>query len=141
MRLAILRAGMPVEAAIFPGDTDPDTQHFGAFEGDANKLVGVASIYRAALPEQPGLAGSWQLRGMATEVRGHGYGRALVHACIASAKEAGGTLLWCNARSSATAFYAKQGWNLLGSEFDIPTAGPHFRMIIPLRSSGAEDMP
>ena len=132
VRWPILRAGLPRESAIFPGDDAPETRHFGAFcEG---RLVGVATILRAPFPGQPDRADAWQLRGMATlpEVQGRGYGRALLAACIAEARRQGGALLWCNARKPAVAFYEKHSLRVLGEEFDIPTAGPHFRMRIEL---------
>jgi GNAT superfamily N-acetyltransferase len=129
VRWSILRPGFPRESAIFPGDDLETTRHFGAFD-DAQRLVGVASIYLAPMPEQPHLAPAWQLRGMATvpDVRGAGHGRALVDACVASAREAAATIIWCNARVAAAAFYEKCRWEILGREFDVPTVGPHFRM-------------
>ena len=132
IRLAILRAGMPMEAARFPDDLLDTAQHFGAFLGDLH--VGVVSIYPAPAPDAPGLSGTWQLRGMATvpEVRGQGAGRALLLACVEAATDQGGSLLWCNARKGAVEFYRKHGWTVTSEEFDIPTAGPHFRMSIPL---------
>jgi GNAT superfamily N-acetyltransferase len=128
LRLPILRAGLPPESAVFPNDDAPATVHFGAFRGA--ELVGIASLYPAPLPEMPQRLPAWQLRGMATlpEVRGAGYGRALVEACLAHARASGAAILWCNARSPAVKFYEKHGLQTLGEEFEIPTAGPHFRM-------------
>ncbi|MDB6152476.1 MAG: acetyltransferase, family, partial [Chthoniobacteraceae bacterium] len=128
--------GMPRESALFVGDEDPDTRHFGAFDSQKERLLGVVSIYRAALEERPDVPDTWQLRGMATmpEVRGLGFGKALVAACVEAVIQENGGLLWCNARKSAVAFYARQGWEILGDEFEIPTAGPHFKMLIRLRS-------
>ncbi len=37
--------------------------------------------------------------------------------------------LWCNARVPAAPFYQKLGWRIVSEVFDIPTAGPHVRMI------------
>jgi GNAT superfamily N-acetyltransferase len=130
VRWPVLRPGFPREAAIFAGDELATTKHFGAFDGD--RLVGVASIYLATLPERPDTTAAWQLRGMATlpAVRGRGFGRALLEACVAHACEENAALLWCNARTSAAPFYRKHGWTILGYEFDIPTVGPHFRMIL-----------
>jgi GNAT superfamily N-acetyltransferase len=138
VRWPILRAGLPRETAIFPGDSSPETQHFGAFDG--GQLIGVASIYRAPLPERPEAAGAWQLRGMATlpEVQGRGFGRALVEACLAAVRGAGGTILWCNARTPAAGFYRRQEFAGIGEEFEIPTAGPHLRMWRDLR--GGEEI-
>jgi hypothetical protein len=36
---------------------------------------------------------------------------------------------WCNARVVALAFYRAQGWIVISDEYDIPTAGPHRRML------------
>jgi GNAT superfamily N-acetyltransferase len=126
VRWPVLRPGFPRETAIFAGDDAPAALHFGAF--DSESLVG-------AMPERPEVSPAFQLRGMATlpEVRGAGFGRALLDACVAAARENGATLLWCNARTSAAAFYGKNGWQILGAEFDIPTVGPHFRMALELR--------
>jgi GNAT superfamily N-acetyltransferase len=128
IRWPVLRPGFPRESAIFPCDDDAATVHLGAFHGE--RLCGVASIYRAAFPEQPEAGQTWQLRGMATlpEVRGLGLGRALLDACEKAARDAGGTLIWCNARVSAASFYSRYGWQQIGPEFEIPTVGPHFRM-------------
>ena len=130
IRHSILRPGMPPDSAVFPGDDDPATEHFGAFRG--SELVGVASIYSAILPEQPDVNAAWQLRGMATlpTVRGLGCGRALLEACSAAAAGKNGLILWCNARATAVAFYERHGWKVVSEEFVIATAGPHFRMAI-----------
>ncbi len=83
----------------------------------------------------PDVSPAWQLRGMATlpEVQGAGFGKALLDACVTAARKNGAALLWCNARTSAAAFYSKNGWEIVGGEFDIPTVGPHFRMLLALR--------
>lgn len=127
LRLAVLRPGRPLPAAQFPGDDLLFTRHFGAFRD--GKLVGITSLFRAEMPERPGVS-ALQLRGMATapEVRGAGCGRALMAASIAFARESGIKLIWCNARTSAVGFYRKAGWEIVGEEFDIPDVGPHFRM-------------
>ena len=128
LRLAVLRPGRPIETAKFPGDDLPTTQHFGAFRD--GHLLGIASLYQAELPERPGPR-ALQLRGMATspDVRGMGFGRALARACMAFTRENGVELLWCNARVGAVGFYRKLGFEIVGTEFEIPDVGPHFRMI------------
>jgi GNAT superfamily N-acetyltransferase len=131
LRQAVLRPGRPIAAARFPGDDAPAARHFGAFRD--GQLLGIASLYLAELPEQPGVA-AWQLRGMATtpEARGMGFGRALVLACIAFARDNGARVLWCNARIAAAGFYRKLGFEILGERFEIPDVGPHFRMMLRL---------
>lgn len=131
LRWPILRAGLPRETAVFEGDDWPDTQHFGAFVG--GQLHGIATILRAPFPAEPELKAR-QLRGMAVlpETQGTGCGAALVTACIAAARSAGAAVLWCNARTPASKFYARQGFQTVGGEFEIPTAGPHYRMFLSL---------
>ena len=129
VRLAILRPGLPEASAIFPGDDDPGTKHFGAFQG--KELVGVASLFTAELPGGPKVP-TFQLRGMATAeaVRGLGFGKALVFACLEFARNQSCPFIWCNARTEAVNFYKKLGFEILGDEFEIPGVGPHFRMRI-----------
>jgi GNAT superfamily N-acetyltransferase len=69
----------------------------------------------------------------APSLRRQGAGAAALAACEQHAREHGGTLLWCNARVEAIAFYEANGWTVLGEEFDIPTVGPHFVMEKPIR--------
>jgi GNAT superfamily N-acetyltransferase len=129
IRWPVLRAGMPRDSAVFPGDDHPSTRHFGAFNS-AERLVAVASIYLAPFPEQPAADGTWQLRGMAVtpDAQRRGFGGALVRACLNAVAAAGGDILWCNARTPAVPFYLLHGFQQVGVEFDIPTAGPHRRM-------------
>ena len=135
IRWLILRPGFPRETAVFDGDDASETQHFGGYLNAG--LVGVASIYLAPCPDRPDATRTWQLRGMATlpEVRGLGIGKALVAACETAVREAGDTLLWCNARTSAIEFYAQLSWSVSSEEFDIPTVGPHRRMLRLLSSA------
>jgi len=95
------------------------------------QIVGIASLFHAAMPEKPALEGL-QLRGMATaeNVRRRGVGRALVAACLEAARLSRVELLWCNARTSARDFYLKCGFEVAGNEFEIPDVGPHFRMFV-----------
>ena len=132
LRHPILRAGLPRETAIFPGDEAPTSRHFGAFLD--GRLVGVATIHYAPLLDRPDFDPAFQLRGMATteEVRGQGAGSALLAACIEEAKRGGGQWLWCNARTPAAGFYGRHDFQVQGGIFDIPTAGPHYRMLRPL---------
>jgi GNAT superfamily N-acetyltransferase len=128
IRWPVLRAGLPREAAVFEGDEAPDALHFGAFRGD--ELTGVVSIYPRPFPERPELANCWQLRGMAVTPgnQRRGVGVALLRTVTREVRSRGGELLWCNARVPAVRFYEKQGWRVIGGEFEIPTAGPHSRM-------------
>lgn len=134
LRMAVLRPNRPVSASQFVGDDAPTTRHFGAFQ--AGKNFGIASLFRVEMEDYPGRS-ALQLRGMATapEVRGAGFGRALVFACIDFARNIDAEILWCNARTSALGFYEKLGFEIVGKEFEIPDVGPHFRMLMELNGA------
>ena len=132
LRHAVLRPNQPMDACIYPGDDDPKSTHFAAYQGASpgeESIVGVASLYAQGLDEQPE-DGSWRLRGMATreQVRGKGYGSALAEACIRHVREQGGYRLWCNGRTTVLGFYSRFGFAPRGEEFDIPGLGPHYVM-------------
>lgn len=130
VRHAVLRQGRPRTTAIFDGDDHAKTRHWIAKHG--GEVIGVVSVMPAPFPDEtatlpfshpPGL----QLRGMATRPswRGKGVGVALLKAVEAEVGEA----LWCNARTSASGFYAAHGWEAAGPPFEIPEVGPHVRMV------------
>tara|TARA_B100001248_G_scaffold262731_1_gene261827 strand:- start:7378 stop:7803 length:426 start_codon:yes stop_codon:yes gene_type:complete len=123
LRHQILRPHQSIDECIYPGDKDPSSVHLGAYS--AKDLVGIVSLYR-----EDKLACGWRLRGMATaeSVRGQGYGKDLVEACIdfVSKEEVRG--IWCNARTPACAFYEKLGFSKHGAEFEIQGIGPHYIM-------------
>jgi GNAT superfamily N-acetyltransferase len=125
LRWRILRAGLPREAANFDGDEELTTRHFAALE--AQRVVGCVTILHRPWHSHP----AWQLRGMAVEpeYQRHGIGRRLLDVVESTVRSEPHSLqLWCNARTPATAFYRNHGWDFVGEEFDIPTAGPHFKM-------------
>jgi GNAT superfamily N-acetyltransferase len=130
LRGAILRPGQRPEQLVYPDDDRPDTLHAGAFRDGA--LVGIATVAERPCPRHE-LPGPWQLRGMATapEVRGRGYGRALITACVAHIAAHGGRTLWCNGRTSAAGFYTRLGFTAFGEEF-VTDTGPHFVFFRPV---------
>jgi GNAT superfamily N-acetyltransferase len=125
LRHAVLRAGLPRESAKFSGDDNPQSVHMAAKDGP--KVVGCATI----------LVNEWdgervcQLRGMAIdpEKQRCGIGRQLLAEVDRVAVEKGRELLWANVRKIAVEFYQKCGWVIESEEFEIPTAGPHFKMV------------
>jgi GNAT superfamily N-acetyltransferase len=127
VRHAVLRPGRPVESAWYSNDGEPETVHFGAYRD--GRLLSVASVYRAEMPEHPGVP-AIQLRGMATvsEAKGAGLGSALVAAVVEFAQSKRAQILWCNARISAVGFYRKLGFEIMSGEFEIPNIGPHCLM-------------
>ena len=127
LRHRILRTGMSREAAIFEGDHESTTLHLAAFDAwDA--LVGCVTLVHRPWQAQP----AWQLRGMAVDdsLQRTGIGaRLLAEVDEQVLADARARLLWCNARKHAVGFYERHGWQLASPEFEIPTAGPHHKMI------------
>ncbi len=127
LRHRILRAGLPVDMARFPGDDAPDTLHLGAFDADGNAVCCVTML-RADWEGEP----AWRLRGMATDdgLRGTGIGSALVPVAERAALALTGPLpIWCDARIRAIPFYERMGYVCVSEFFDIEHAGLHRKMI------------
>ncbi|MBI1369120.1 MAG: GNAT family N-acetyltransferase [Planctomycetes bacterium] len=120
-----LRAGLPFESAIFEGDDLPTTLHFGAFIENEN--VGCATFMAQPWNGQPAM----RLRGMATraDMRSRGIGAGLLRFAERTliARE-GPRQLWCDARIGAIRFYEANGWAIASELFEVPTAGPHYKM-------------
>jgi len=126
LRHAVLRPGRRLDTARFDGDDEATTVHVGAFAGA--RLVGCASVMRRPLDGEEAL----QLRGMATapDRMRQGIGTAMLRFVEEDlAPDIGVRLLWCNARTSASGFYAGAGWMLVSAAFEVPDVGPHVRMI------------
>lgn len=124
LRHTVLRAGLPRESAIFDGDELPETFHIAATEGE--KIIGCATVLQNSFGGEP----ACQLRGMAVDPahQRSGIGRTLLRAIELVAKSRGKKLIWANARTPAVPFYVKHGWKVVSEEFDIPTAGLHFKI-------------
>jgi GNAT superfamily N-acetyltransferase len=139
LRRAVLKPNLPFDEVVFPGDDDPTSLHLGAFARD--ELVGVATLIQDACPVG-GCDDDWRLRGMATiqKVRNRGIGGVLLSRCIAYAREAGGSRVWCNGRSGARRFYERHGLQAVGEEFVSPHTGPHYLFVRDLndRRSGGD---
>jgi predicted GNAT family N-acyltransferase len=127
LRQRVLRPHQTLEELVYPGDEASDTVHLGAFAGEV--LVAIASLYHEA-PRDRDDARAWRLRGMATapEVRGGGYGGAVLEACLEHARAHGANFIWCNARVPVAGFYRRYGFRVEGDVFDLPGIGPHVHM-------------
>ena len=137
LRHAVLRQGLPREAAVFPGDESPMARHYGAFRGA--EVLCCATLHASEWEGER----AWQLRGMATApaARRQGLGRRLLarmeQDLLSDARASASSrpdeitpvLLWCNARVPAVDFYREMGWRVVSDVFEIPTAGPHVRMV------------
>jgi GNAT superfamily N-acetyltransferase len=128
LRHAVLRPGAPEAELVYPGDDAPATCHLAVFAEGC--IVAVASLYAEPHPDIALPRPGWRLRGMATagSVRGRGAGRMLLQAVLDRARADGAALVWCNARTPASGFYRRCGFEAVGAEFEIPGIGPHRRM-------------
>ncbi|HEX4125138.1 MAG TPA: GNAT family N-acetyltransferase [Tepidisphaeraceae bacterium] len=125
LRHAMLRQGLPREAAVFAGDEADTAIHLSAFAGET--VVGCLTLHLNEWQGEP----AWQLRGMACrgDWQKRGVGRRLVEEAERLVLAGvGPRLMWCNARVPAIGFYCKMGWDVVSEEFEIPTAGPHVKM-------------
>lgn len=126
LRHRMLRQGLPLDSARFPGDDAAATLHFAATDD------GVAISCLTLMAADWDGRDAWQLRGMATasENQGMGIGRELfAHAMSEARRRNPAWLIWCNARVSAIGFYERVGWGVVSEEFEIPSAGPHVKMV------------
>ena len=141
LRTDVLRPNWAHASAVYEIDALPGTVHVAAFDAAHVAAVGTAfaeappDAVRAELPASayaPGAA--WRLRGMASsgEARGRGFGKAVLDEVLAAAREAGASVLWCNARLGAVPFYERQGLATAGERFEMPEIGPHYVMWRPL---------
>jgi len=137
LRHQVLRQGLPREAAEFEGDRDPTALHWAAFDSD--RLIGCVTLHPSRWESEP----AWQLRGMAVadDFRNTGIGRELLQAVDSHLVNDAVRMIWCNARVPAAPFYQKHGWQIVSAIFDIPTAGPHVRMIKPPLTKTADPSP
>ena len=131
LRHAVLRQGLPREAAVFDGDAKPGARHYVAADG--GRIVGCTTLHPNQWEGRP----AWQLRGMAVAdgYQGRRIGRRMVEFLELELLDDSSAprLLWCNARVPASGFYKQLGWQIVSEEFEIPTAGPHVRMVKRLR--------
>jgi GNAT superfamily N-acetyltransferase len=130
LRHRLLRAGLPKDSAQFPGDEIASTWHLAVFNWRAEDAppVSCASFMLNTYKDET----AWQLRGMASDHahQSKGFGGELLRCGeVLIAADSNVRLFWCNARVPAIRFYENHGWKVDSEEFDIPTAGPHRRMV------------
>jgi len=125
LRSAVLRPGLPEEAAHFVGDDAPETGHFAAFLAERN--VACLSLMSSLWQDRV----AWQLRGMAVQAdrQGQGLGGQLLEFAL---RESEPRPVWCNARSAAIPFYQRYGFALVSEVFEVKGVGPHQQMLLHL---------
>jgi len=129
LRHKVLRPSQASELCPFDLDEHKNSFHLGAFQGDL--LVGILS----AVPlDEKGVEreGVFRIRGMAVDAdsRGRGIGTLLLQSAAKHLERQDPCRLWCFARSHAVPFYVRNGFVIVGEEFEIEGVGPHFTMIL-----------
>lgn len=127
LRGRILRAGLPIEASVYPTDALPTTVHFGTQLGFDGTIVACGSFHQEPFEGEP----AWRLRGMAVDATAQrgGLGRMLLATAERILPTINGVgLFWANARLTATGFYERLGWLSVGDVFETDGL-PHVRMI------------
>ena len=127
LRHEVLRPHQPREACIYPDDALALTFHLGGIK--EHQVVAIGSFSEQSHDQAPGA--TYQLRGMASseQVRGEGYGRALIEEARRVLQERRVAAWWCNARVTALPFYERLGLVRVGEPFMIEGIGLHYVMI------------
>ena len=131
IRHLVLRAGLPRETCFWDTDRQPGVFHLGGWL--SGRQTGVATFQPEPDPAGPAEP-AYRLRGMAVlpGARGQGVGALMLLTGMDRVRRMGFGQLWCDARVGAVTFYEKYGWEKRGELFEIPTAGPHYRMSVKL---------
>lgn len=133
LRTQVLRPGFDDgELLHYEGDEASEAHHFGAVDTEDNQIVGVVSY----MPEQLSVEGESaevRLRGMAVrpDLQRRGVGSHLLSTTLTKIAVAHPKWrrVWAAARTSVTGFYAGHGFEAVGPRFEIPSVGPHQRMV------------
>lgn len=101
--------------------------HLGVFL--ENELVCVGSFFNQ-YNDKFSYSNQYRLRAMATlpKVQNRGGARVLIHFACNKLMQEGQELLWCDARITASKFYQKSGFSILGESYEIPIIGTHYLM-------------
>lgn len=91
-------------------EEDNQGYHFAAFKD--NYIVGVVSLFQDETDFQ------FRKFAIAADVQGMGIGKTMLQYITDFATTNGGTRIWCNARDTAVAFYAKYGFTSTGDKFN-----------------------
>lgn len=129
LRRAVLRPNLGPDDAL-PGDEVPDAVHIGAVGKDGT-VLGACFVYADSCPWLADARDAWRLRQMATAAghRGRRIGAAVLTAALDHVRSVDAALLWCNARETASAFYARYGFRVHGEVFtDEQHVIPHLHM-------------
>ena len=127
LRRRVLRPSWPPGSAMH-GDDQDDALHLATRDADGAVIGTCVLLPGRSFPPRPDDGPAWQLRGMATAdgLRGRGIGAAVLGAALELARERGAAVIWCEARTTAMAFYLRHGFAVEGAEYLPAESGlPH----------------
>ncbi len=127
LRSKILRNNLDPNLCRFPGDTEINSFHIGAF--NRNTLVGGVSVMKNECKKKK-LPNCFQLRGLFVdkEFQKNGIGKTIVNFVENRLRDSGVNYLWMNARESAVLFYLKLNYTNSKISYLINEIGLHYLM-------------
>ena len=125
LRSKILRNNLDPNLCRFPGDTEINSFHIGAF--NRNTLVGGVSVMKNECKKKK-LPNCFQLRGLFVdkEFQKNGIGKTIVNFVENRLRDSGVNYLWMNARESAVLFYLKLNYTNSKISYLINEIGLHY---------------
>ncbi|KAH9889892.1 acyl-CoA N-acyltransferase [Cubamyces lactineus] len=121
LRHSVLWPDHPVDYVLLPEDASG--HHYGAFLPTSTSPVAVISVFIDSLPSAPAevsASRTARFRKFACDptYQGRGIGsRLLQHVFGVAAKELGCSVIWCDARLSASTWYERRGMQKFGEVF------------------------
>jgi ribosomal-protein-alanine N-acetyltransferase len=129
LRHPLLRKGQPYDSCQLENDNHPQSIHLGAYS--SSQLVGILSAMPNCCPDYNDQI-AFQLRAMAVhpEFQRRKIASQLIQNIVRRLKKDSKVEnIWLNARVNANALYLNNGFQAIGSPFEIKPIGVHQRFI------------
>jgi ribosomal-protein-alanine N-acetyltransferase len=129
LRHPLLRKGQPYDSCQLENDNHPQSIHLGAYS--SSQLVGILSAMPNCCPDYNDQI-AFQLRAMAVhpEFQRRKIASQLIQNIVRRLKEDSKVEnIWLNARVNANALYLNNGFQAIGTPFEIKSIGVHQRFI------------
>ena len=129
LRHPLLRKGQPYDSCQLENDNHPQSIHLGAYS--SSQLVGILSAMPNCCPDYNDQI-CFQLRAMAVhpEFQRRKIASQLIQNIVRRLKEDSKVEnIWLNARVNANALYLNNGFQAIGTPFEIKPIGVHQRFI------------
>jgi GNAT superfamily N-acetyltransferase len=129
LRHPLLRKGQPYDSCQLENDNHPQSIHLGAYS--SSQLVGILSAMPNCCPDYNDQI-AFQLRAMAVhpEFQRRKIASQLIQNIVRRLKEDSKVEnIWLNSRVNANALYLNNGFQAIGTPFEIKPIGVHQRFI------------